>query len=348
MKRILILNIILLLLTYSCKKKEVGPQRIDGDSYHKELGQKVIIGCEGNFGWGNASLSVYNSLSTSVTNNVYQTQNGIALGDVLQSTTLFNGKLYVTVNNSNKIEVLDTANFTSLGTITGLNSPRYFLGISPNKAYISDLYSNKITIVNPTTFQLLGEINTGGWTEQMILFNDAIFVTKKATNQILVIDKNSNLITDSITVGREPNSLVIDNQNNLWVLCSGGINEAIPQLLKINAFNYAILSTFSFFSISQSPTSLAIDSSRTSLFYLNNGIYKHTVNSTSISTAPFIEKGNSIFYGLGVSPYNNDIYVADAIDYVQAGKVYRYSENGTEIESFSTGIIPQDFTFIGQ
>ena len=347
MKNTLYLLTIIFLLTASCKKKEVGPQRVDGSSYTKELGQKIVIGCEGNFGWGNASLSVYNSLSNTVTNNVYQSQNGIALGDVLQSSTLFDGKLFVTVNNSNKIEVLDTANFTSLGAISGLNSPRYFLGISPSKAYVSDLYSNKITIVNPISFQVTGEINTGGWTEQMLLFNGNVFVTKKATNQILVIDKTTNIITDSITVGREPNSLVIDNQNNLWVLCSGGINENLPQLLKINAFDYSLISAFNFASITESPTSLTIDSSKTALFYLNNGVFKHTVSATSISSSAFISADNSVFYGLGINPFNNDIYVADAIDYVQAGKVYKYNSEGVEEESFSTGIIPQDFTFIG-
>ena len=348
MKNILILFIVTLFLSTSCKKKEVGPQRIDGSSYYKELGQKVVIGCEGNFGWGNASLSVYNSLSKTVSNNVFQSQNGIALGDVLQSTTLFDGKLFVTVNNSNAVKVLDTSNFISLGAITGLNSPRYFLGISPSKAYVSDLYSNKITIVNPTTFQVTGEINTGGWTEKMVLFDNLVFVTKKATNQVLIIDKVTNLITDSITVGKEPNSLVMDSQNNLWVLCSGGINESTPQLLKIDAFNYSILSTFNFPSISESPTSLAVDSSRTNLFYLNNGVFKHSVGSSSLSSTAFIANGNAIFYGLGINPFNNDIYVADAIDYVQAGKVSRFSKEGTEIESFSTGIIPQDFTFIGE
>ncbi len=265
---------------------------------------------------------------------------------MLQSSTLFEGKLFVVVNNSNKIEVLDTANFISMGVITGLTSPRYFIGINSSKAYVSDLYSNKISIVNPTTFQVVGEINTGGWTEKMLLFDNSIFVTKKATNQILVIDKNTDVITDSITVGREPNSLVLDNQNNLWVLCSGGINETIPQLFKIDVFNHNVVSTFDFPSVADSPSSLTTDSSKTVLFYLNNGICKHTVNSTSISTSPFISNSTSIFYGLGVNPFNNEIYAADAIDYVQAGRVFRYTINGEELASFSTGNIPQDFTFI--
>lgn len=338
--------LILIIASLSCKKKEVGPQRIDGSSYYKEAGKQLIIGCEGNFGWGNASLSLYNTETKSVTNNLYTSQNNLPLGDVLQSSVLFNGDLYVVVNNSNKIEVLDTSNFMSKGSIVGLTSPRYFLGISATKAYVSDLYANAISIVNPTTFQVTGSIPVADWTEQMVLFNQEVFITQKGSNQVLVIDVNTNTISDSITVSREPNSLVLDGFNNLWVLCSGGINEAFPQLNKINTTNHSVESAMVFSSLSESPSSLQIDTSGTELYYLNNGLYQQSISATSIVGSPFIASGNSIYYGFGINPFNNEIYLADAIDYVQSGKVYRYDNSANLVDSFSVGIIPQDFTFL--
>ena len=62
----------------------------------------VLIGCEGNFGWGNASISLYNPTDNSITNTIFQNINGYAIGDVLQSITEYNGKLFVVVNNSGK------------------------------------------------------------------------------------------------------------------------------------------------------------------------------------------------------------------------------------------------------
>ena len=59
----------LIVISFSCKKKEVGPHRIDGAPYYKEAGNKLVIGCEGNFGWGNASLSLYNTDTKTVANN---------------------------------------------------------------------------------------------------------------------------------------------------------------------------------------------------------------------------------------------------------------------------------------
>lgn len=342
----LVVTIGLLFLFAGCKKKEVGPQRVDGSPYYKEKGGKVIIGCEGNYGWGNASVSVYNTKTDVVTNNVFQTQNNLPLGDVMQSSTLFDGKLFLVVNNSNKIEVVDTADFKRLGQITGLTSPRYFCGISSNKAYVTDLYANAITVLNPATYQTIGTIPVGAWTEAMLYFNNQLFVTEKGTDKILVIDVATDLITDTIMVGREPNSIVLDKNNKMWVLCSGGINESQPKLHRINPNTLSVEQTFAFSSVNESPNALRIDSSGTYLFYINNAVYKMNVNDLTLPSSSFIDNGNSIFYGLGVSPYTNKIYVADAIDYVQAGKVYQYDFNGAKIQELNVGIIPQDFTFV--
>lgn len=331
---------------FACKKKEVGPQRVDGTPYYQQEGSKVVVGCEGNFGWGNASMSVYNTETKVNANQVFNTQNNLPLGDVFQSATLFNGDLFIVVNNSNKIEIIDTTNFMSKGTITGLTSPRYFMGISQSKAYVSDLYANAVTVVNPTTFQIIGTIPVSDWTEQMILLNQTAYVTQKGTNQVLLIDVVTDAIVDSITVGREPNSLVLDAFDNLWVLCSGGVNEVTPSLVQINTTTNTVMKNLLFNSPSESPNNLQIDTSKTQLLYLNDNLYKQSITATAIDDNPILNAGNTVFYGLGVNPYNNEIYLSDAIDYVQAGKVYRYSPTMSLIDDFTTGIIPQDFTFL--
>ncbi|MBO7312909.1 MAG: YncE family protein, partial [Alistipes sp.] len=58
---------------------------------------------------------------------------------------------------------------------------------------------------------------------------------------------------------------------------------------------------------------------------------------------PFIDSQGTIYYGLTVCPRTGDVYIADAIDYVQQGMVYRYSKEGEPIDEFYVGIIPGAF-----
>jgi len=43
---------------------------------------------------------------------------------------------------------------------------------------------------------------------------------------------------------------------------------------------------------------------------------------------PFVPYQNTLYYGLTVNPFNSEVYVADAIDYVQDGVILRYSPEG--------------------
>ena len=48
--------------------------------------------------------------------------------------------------------------------------------------------------------------------------------------------------------------------------------------------------------------------------------------------------------GIDVSP-EGIIYVADAKDYVSSGEVFRYNPDGSFIDKFAVGIIPNGFVF---
>jgi hypothetical protein len=308
--------------------------------------KSVYITNEGNFQFGNASVSYYSPDQNQVVEDIFKANNNQNLGDVCQSIAYFNEKFYLVVNNSHKIEVVTAGTFKSCGTISGLNSPRYFLPVNNQKGYVTDIYDNNIAIVDLNSNSVTGHIPCTGWTEELTMISGKVFVSNPYRNKIYVINSITDQITDSISIGYASNSLKEDKYGKLWVLCGGNSTTSLAGgLYCINPATNVVEQSFPFASATGNPCRLRINATNDTLFWLNNGIYRMSITATVIPTTPFIAQSGVLFYGLGIDPTTNEIYVSDAIDYVQKGVIYRYQSNGTLINTFRAGITPGDFYF---
>ena len=184
---------------------------------------------EGNFQYGNATLSYYNPDTKVVENEVFYRANAMKLGDVAQSMVIHNGIGWVVVNNSHVVFAIDPDTFREVGRITGLTSPRYIHFVSDDKAYITQIWDNRIFIVNPKRYEITGYIECPamtmeqGSTEQMVQLGDYVYVNCWSyQNRILKIDTRTDSVVAELTVGIQPTSLVLDCNNKLWTITDGG------------------------------------------------------------------------------------------------------------------------------
>lgn len=310
--------------------------------------------------YGNASLSVYDKIGDTVYNEVYYNVNGKPLGDVCQSMKVIDNKGFIVVNNSGKVTVVDMRTMKYLGVIKGLSSPRYVEQINADKIYITDLGSRYITIANPKTLDVTGTINVGRTTEQMARWKNHIYTSSWSYGKMVYkIDHNTDQVTDSLEVTYQPNSIVADKNGKIWVLSDGGYQgnaggHVNACLTKIDASSFTIEARFEFENKSLSPSEVTINPSGEKLFFLcggygssggKNGVFSMGVNDTKLPETPFIAESGSLFYALGIDPYNGDVYVSDAIDYAQKGYVMRYNEDAKLIKKISTGISSGAFCF---
>lgn len=336
--------IIIALALVSCiKDKPQEPQKTVANIAYDD---KVLVINEGNFGWGVGYISLYDPTSGAVIEKYDQQQNsGNTLGNVCQSITKHNSNYYIVVNNSNKIVVVNSSDFVQKNTITGFNSPRYLLPITYNKAYESDLYANSIQIVDLNTNSISGSIPCIAGTEEMALIYNKAFVTCTNSNYCYVINTITDVITDSVYVGKSASSIIIDKYSKIWVLSSGNTTSAqLAKLSRINPITLQVEQAYTFNS-NESPFRLCTNKTKDTLYFLNKGVFQMPITSSNLPNNAIISQGSKNYYALSVNPKDYSIYVADAIDYVQRSKVEIYKPNGSYITNFTAGIITNGFMF---
>ena len=314
----------------------------------------IFIVNEGNYNWGNASVTYVDNDNNTVIQDIFTKSNDHSLGDVAESMTIIDSVGYLLINNSNRIEVVSLRNFKSLAAISGLHSPRYLQVIDSKKAYVTNLY-NYISIIDLETNSSTGTITTNAWTENLIMYDKFMLVatignfnlpSSQRKAQIMVIDTETDLIVGSIQSGKEPMGIVMDKDQIVWVLCSGGYdNFEAPSLLKINPEFRMVEKVFTFPDSKNIPSRLCINPTRDTLYYLKGGVYQMPVSSGELPIKPLINPDGRRFYGLNIHPTTGRIYVSDAKDYVQNGTAYQYSVNGELLKQYTTGRIPGSFWF---
>jgi DNA-binding beta-propeller fold protein YncE len=348
-----------LLLLAACMKD-------DGNPYaplpRPQSGTKgVFIMNQGNFMYENASLSFYDAKSRMLYNNVFLGANGVAPGDVLQSMTIRDTLGYLVMNNSGKLHIINLNNLKIVGKITGFTSPRYLHFVDEKKAYVSDLYARRIWVVDTESREITGfvdlsenpSLGNGHSSGMMVRYEKFVFTNSWSyDDKILVIDTETDELVDSIPVIFQPAAIVLDKNNKLWVLSDGGyqgnpFGYERPGLTRIDAATRQTEEVI-YFDQDDFPQKMTINMQGDTLYFINRHVFRLAVDAATLPEM-FIQSpysGNiGGFYGLAVDPQTSDVYVADAIDNVQPGLVFRYSPAGIATDTLRVGIIPGNFCF---
>ena len=325
------------LLSYSCKPDE---EEVEPETHS---GSKVLIANQGNFGWGEGTLSVYHQGSKTIENEVYKNTNDESLGNVFQSISQVNDKYYFVINNSGRLVVTDT-NFTKIDDNTiDFQSPRYFYQIDKFNGYMTDIYSGRIYIVDLENNFSHATLENNHWSENGVILRDDFWYTAPATNKIFSLNTKSHLYGDSIVVGEKPESIVLANDGTIWVLCRGdeSKNEK-AQLTRVSIVGEEIYVVS--IGLDGVPTSLTYDRKSNTLYYLQDGVHRLRIGEDA---EPVLWKSlsSTTLYAAAVNPKTGDLYVSDVKDFVSKSTIYRFGSDGTLLDEFSAGIIAGDFFF---
>ena len=310
---------------------------------------------EGAFGSNNASIS-FISFSGDLTSDPYFDVNGTPIGDVLQSFTIVDNKGYAVLNNSQRIDVLDMITFEHKALIEGFTYPRYFLPVGSEKAYVSDgNLDGTVQIVNLSTNTITGSIAVGKGPETMMKYGNHVFVCNSGgwatDNTISVIDVLTDQVVQTLVVGDRPVDMCIDYLSNIWVICSGEtlydvdwnvIGHTDASIVRIDALGLNVIDAFTIGINGDHPRLIESTATQFAILYENHGVYAINVASPSFPGVLLIGGNHN---GLGVNPWNGEIWTAGPADFISASHVRKHDSFGVELGEFTAGIGANGFAF---
>jgi YVTN family beta-propeller protein len=348
--------IALTVMVTACKKDSSPATQTTTKPPTGAYGAGVFVINQGQFGHGNADVSFFNRSTKAVSNGIFQSVNNRPLGDVAQSMTIYNGKGYIVVNNSAKVEVVNDTTFKSVATISGFTYPYALIVLNSTTAYVSDWGSSGngfIGVVNLSNNTLASKINTGHSPGAMVISGNYLYAANAGglgtDSTITVINTQTNTVTATIQVNYSPNSLNLDVNGKIWVTCGGydgwpNTSLYTPgSLVCINPSTNAIVNTIVFPGSAYHPSNTVIDGTLQNLYYLcNSQVFAFPVTASALSSTAII---NRSFYGLGYDNSAKLLYTANAGDFTNPGWFLRYQTTGVVVDSFKVGVIPGYFCF---
>jgi len=310
----------------------------------------ILVLNEGGAGSNTAEISFINNQSV-VTNNYFKLKNNNAtLGDTAQDIKIFGDKIFVVLNISNTIKVINKSDFSLITTIsTNVANPRY-IAFSGNKFYVTNWGNNNmanyVAVYDLNTYAHEANIPVGNGPEKIFSKNNKLYVLLKGgygLNHFMdVINTTTNSVESQVNVGDSPNS-IFEKDNLLYIMSSGDPYSA-TSFGTLTVYNTTTQSTASSTTFPVGVKPSYMDTDGTNIYYMNEAsIYKTPIASPSINTQPIAVTPitvNSYGTAYGFNVVNNTIYAADSSGYIAPGKIYAYNLQGTLQNTFTVTSLP--------
>jgi len=164
------------------------------------------------------------------------TQNIVSLGSDINSApnqiTIIDTLALVVNSTTNEIQVIDLRTETTAGFIgTGASSnPFWLVPYDTSIAYVSLLLGNAVLKVNFRSSQLLDTIPVGKSPAGVAIAEGKIYVANSGFDfgtflydpgTVSVIDPSADTVVATIPVGLNPQSVLVDRQGRVHVVCTG-------------------------------------------------------------------------------------------------------------------------------
>lgn len=347
----------------SCSDDNDGPE-----TYLQEYSTGAYVVNSGNmYSKIESSLTAIDYASSTATQNVFKTANGRTLGNTANDGIVYGNKIYLAVDQSNTIEVIDKKTKQSikqikttelLGNAEGAE-PRHIIAGGGNVYFTT--YGGYVAAVDTTSFALQKKWQVGNYPEGLVFGNHTLYVANSnygagGGNISCINLSNDNVETKNIEGVNNPTGIyyaagllyVLDNQyydasyNAYGENALRAVDFAVGKSQKVADGNYAVCVT---------PGAITRTQVVRPYFYVLNAPFGGTpsvsalaAGSTQAQTMTLSEMPVSPC-GIFVDPLNGHIFVLSykmgdkgTPDYNGNGYVVEYDRAGQKQHEYETGV----------
>ena len=334
--------------------------------------ERLYILNDGGYGANNASLSVLDLKTGSVTADIFSTANGSPLGDTANDILVLEDRIAIAVNGSNIIQICDLDG-KSIASTEAVPNVRKLVADEQNgflyaTSYADDGYVAKLSLED---CRLVSKAKVGYEPEGIVLYEGKLFVANTGgyahlgghgyEQTVSVVDAETMEVTGTIDTGMKnlygaflqnekyPEYLLVNAAGDYWQSPAGAVIIDCRTCSVVESFDfpatYAATLGDSFFTIGSEYDAAS------------NGYTFHTnrirVGAEGIVTEPGLApEGGSADDGIVKavkemgSPSgifidsDGSVFVADSGDYVNRGSVHRFGADGSFVGKYAVGVCP--------
>lgn len=337
----------LIFLSISCTESD--PDRPLGEY---ETG--ILIMNEGAFGSNDGEVYHLNPSTGELKADIFEAANNRPFAGLLEDIVSVDDRLYL-VANTGKVEIVNAADFKSLGTVSGeLDQPRS-LAVVGSKLFISDYGPYDADFNTPESFIAVVDGLNGGAVkkkikvsnkpEDLFAFGKYVFVAGSEEGKVEIIDAEKETIFKTLEVPGRPIQF-FEMRGDLW-LYSIGDNEIFFQSFHLDNFTRKIQTGLPLANatgrIAFGNDDLIYVSSSSGWPDYNDSVTKFSLFESTLVQDYITETG---IYGLGYDKRNSNLILAFSNGFQGNGTLKIYNDSPSEVLSISVGRGPSGFMFM--
>ncbi|MHB8207544.1 DUF5074 domain-containing protein [Mucilaginibacter sp.] len=317
----------------------------------------IYILDQGDLGQANSALTYYDYTTKVLTPDIFSSVNGRGLGNTANDVKIYGSKMYIAVDESGTVEIVDSKSAKSIKKVLFLNpdntskEPRDIAFYNGN-AYVS-LYNGTVAVMDTITYTVSKYITVGNDPEQLAVANGKLYVANggglnypAVDSTVSVINLSTSTVTKTIAVGPDPYAVSVDSYGNVYVTAYGVYGTSNASLTIINSSTDAVTSR------NNNYTGGAFAINGNNAFYIDgDGTIKiFNVKTFTSTTTNFISDGTTFVapYAIATDPLSGEVFVTDAENYSSNGLIYAFDKTGKKEYSLTTGINPGSIILVNK